>query len=249
MGLVILLCALAGQAEPAADEFKAGNRSMDRKHAHVTTESVVRDVANHQAFEGFGPLLLPWDDNARYFDTPLHNVGSLMPYHNNVDPGVVVGAINHLIDEANKGQTVFYDFYAERQQREDPAKESTGLFFFRGKPGAPFAVICPGGGFSYVGSLHEGFPLAVALSQKGYNAFVLRYRVGGGLKAAQDLAAAVSHIFEKAKILAVGVEGYSLWGGSAGGRMVGDIALHGTAYFGGPRSSQAGRRGHRLYRP
>jgi hypothetical protein len=30
-------------------------------------------------------------------------------------------------------------------------------FFFRGKPGAPFAVIAPGGGFAYVASVHEGF--------------------------------------------------------------------------------------------
>ena len=45
--------------------------------------------------------------------------------------------------------------------------------FFRGRPGAPFAVICPGGGFSYVGSIHEGFPHALALSRMGYNAFVV----------------------------------------------------------------------------
>ena len=68
------------------------------------------------------------------------------------------------------------------------------MFFFRGKPGAPFAVISPGGGFSYVGSIHEGFPLAVALSQKGYNAFVLQYRVGGETIACEDLAAALSYI-------------------------------------------------------
>lgn len=43
----------------------------------------------------------------------------------------------------------------------------------------PFALIFPGGGFAYVGSLHEGFPLADALSRKGCNAFVLHYRTGG----------------------------------------------------------------------
>ena len=46
--------------------------------------------------------------------------------------------------------------------------------------------------FSYVGSVHEGFPYAVAISNKGYNAFVLRYRTGqGGAVATQDLAAAI----------------------------------------------------------
>jgi hypothetical protein len=33
--------------------------------------------------------------------------------------------------------------------------------------------------------------------------------------------------------LGVSVADYSLWGGSAGARMVGNIALHGTAGFGG----------------
>jgi len=69
-----------------------------------------------------------------------------------------------------------------------------------GKPGAPFAVISPGGGFSYVGSVHEGLPYAAAISKKGYNAFVLRYRAGsGGPIATQDLAAALSYIFRNAK--------------------------------------------------
>ena len=41
-----------------------------------------------------------------------------------------------------KGQSL------EQQKRDDPSKNATGLFFFRGKPGAPFAGVCPGGGFS-----------------------------------------------------------------------------------------------------
>jgi hypothetical protein len=43
------------------------------------------------------------------------------------------------------------------------------LLFFRGKPGGPYDVIRPGGGFSYAGSIHEGFPHMLALSGKGYN--------------------------------------------------------------------------------
>ena len=67
-----------------------------------------------------------------------------------------------------------------RRSRSSPPRSNTGLFFFRGKPGAPFAIISPGGGFSYVGSIHEGFPYAPEISNKGYNAFVLRYRAGQG---------------------------------------------------------------------
>jgi acetyl esterase/lipase len=99
-----------------------------------------------------------------------------------------------MIDDADDGNTVFYRYYTDAQRREEPARSNTGLFFFRGRRGAPFAVISPGGGFSYVASVHEGFPHAAAISSKGLNAFVLRYRAGyGGTVATQDLAAALAY--------------------------------------------------------
>ena len=39
----------------------------------------------------------------------------------------------------NNGKTIFHDFYTEQQKRDDPGKENTGIFFFRGESGAPFA--------------------------------------------------------------------------------------------------------------
>jgi acetyl esterase/lipase len=80
--------------------------------------------------------------------------------------------------------------------------------------------------------LHEGFPLAQEISKKGFNAFVIRYRVNEQ-KATEDLAAAIGFIFRNAETLGVGTEDYSLWGGSAGARMVGNIALGGVAAYGG----------------
>jgi acetyl esterase/lipase len=207
--------------------------SWNEGHTHITTNDSVHHIVNHPAFSGFGNCILPWDDNTRFYDTPLNNVRSLLPYHNHVDPDIVVSAINYMIDEINGGKTIFYDFYTKQQKRKDPTKEPTGLFFFRGKPGAPFAIVCPGGGFVYVGSLYEGFPHALELSKKGYNAFVLKYRVGSGLRATEDLAAAISYILENAEMFRVSTKDYSLWGSSAGARMVGDIALNGVSSFGG----------------
>jgi len=157
-----------------------------------------------------------------------------------------------MIDQVSHGDTIFYDFYTEQQKQDDSAKSSTGLFFFKGQPGAPFAIVCPGGGFTYVGSLHEGFPLAMVLSKKGYNTFVLRYRTGSKLRATEDLAAAISYVFKNADRLEVGVADYSLWGASAGARMVGNIALHGNARFGGddlpkPRVAVIAYTGHTIF--
>ena len=93
-------------------------------------------------------------------------------------------------------------------------------------------MVCPGGGFSYVASLHEGFPLAWEISKKRLNAFVLRYRLSEQ-KGTEDLAAAIAYVFRNAETLGVSTRGYSLWGGSAGARMVGNIALNGLSQYGG----------------
>jgi acetyl esterase/lipase len=209
--------------------------------AHLHVDDSVDDLLKHPAFARFGRLLLPWDD--RRYDTtlPLRNIGSLLPYHSHVDPVVVLSALNRMIDDASAGRAVFYDIYTDAQKQAEPSRKNTGLFFFRGRPGAPFAVIAPGGGFSYVASVHEGFPYAVEISNRGYNAFVLKYRAGrGGAIATEDLAAALSYIFGNASSFGVTTADYSLWGSSAGARMAAAIGSYGTARFGGsdlPRPS------------
>ena len=235
--LSLLSGLLAGEASPGARD----NGVSATRGGYLAPHSTLRDVLHHPSFAGFSRLLLPWDDRAYDEQMPLTRIGSLLPYHTHVDPETVASALNRMIDEAARGRTVFYRFYSEAERQEEPARENTGLFFFRGRPGAPFAVVSPGGGFSYVGSVHEGFPHAAAISGKGYNAFVLRYRAGHGeAVATRDLAAAVSYVLRNAESLGVGTAGYSLWGSSAGARMAAAIGSHGLARYGGgdgPRPS------------
>jgi acetyl esterase/lipase len=201
---------------------------------HLSVDDRLGDLMAHPAFAGFAPLLLPRTDLEIDRNAKLSTIGSLLPYHQNVEPSDVVKGLNRLIDDAGAGRQVFFDIYTESEKQLEPSRRQTGLFFLRGRPGAPFAVIAPGGGFSYVGSVHEGFPYAVKINERGYNAFVLRYRVGyGGAVATQDLATAVSYIFRNAGALQVSTEGYSLWGSSAGARMAAAIGTHGVARYGG----------------
>ena len=228
MGMIVmlvslLLCVSCGNSAEAPSGQSSG---------HLNADNTVGDIVNHPAFSGFSERLLTRDDNSSYYNTRISNAASLMPYHQNVNPAVVVNALNYMIDEAQSGKTIFYDFYTATQKRADRAKENTGLFFFRGKPGAPFAIVSPGGGFSYVGSLHEGFPLALEISKKGYNVFVIRYRIGGERIACEDLAAAIAYIFANARTLEVNTNNYSLWGGSAGSRMAARLSSNGTAAYG-----------------
>ena len=151
-----------GRLQAGASSTGSDTAVSPTQPVHLDVTSTLRDLLRHPAFAGFAHLILPWDDRGSDDQMPLTRIGSLMPYHTHVDPDIVVAGLNRLIDDAASGRTVFYRFYSDAQTQQQPTKSHTGLFFFRGRPGAPFAVIAPGGGFSYVASLHEGFPYAAA---------------------------------------------------------------------------------------
>nr|WP_315425821.1 prolyl oligopeptidase family serine peptidase [uncultured Albidiferax sp.] len=231
-------CSEANEVVPASADKTAVQAShgvqLQPQYPHLRPGARLGELLNHPAFQGFSHQMLPWDGRTYDDSMPLGEIGQLLPYHSHVDPAAVAASLNRLVDEVNAGRTVFYDFHTEDEKRVTPTLKYTGLFFFRGRPGAPFAVVAPGGGFSYVGSVHEGFPYAEEIIRGGLNAFVLKYRAGlGGEVATEDLAAAVSYIFKNAGTLQVGTDAYSLWGSSAGARMAAAIGSHGTAYFGG----------------
>lgn len=212
-----------GGSHPGNGNESGGGKETDvpGEFTHLSTSSTVRDVLDHPAFRGFSRYVLPLEGRVDE-SMPLSRVSSLLPYHNYVDGGRAVGYINQLIDRVASGETIYYSL-----NRRD-----AGLFFFRGDPGAPFAVICPGGGFSYVGSVHEGFPHALELSKKGYNAFVIQYRTGGAQLACEDLAAGIAYIFANRDSLKVGTDRYSVWGSSAGARMAAYLGSYGPGNFG-----------------
>lgn len=238
MHLCLLSQLISG--ETGATDFYPNSKTMHQKQEHIfnyqhlTIDNNTTDILNHSAFNGFSSLILPWNDSQKNENVPIKNIQMLLPYHSHIVPDIVVSALNRMIDDVNQGQTVFYNIYTDQQKAQSPDKNNTGIFFFRGKKDAPFAIICPGGGFEYVGSVHEGFPYAAEISQQGYNVFVLRYRVGrGGLNAIQDLASAITFIFRNAVSLQVSMHGYSLWGSSAGARMAAAVGSYGVAQFGG----------------
>ena len=207
-----------------------GNRSEGTPEQIVyTKDTLIVEVQNDPALGNWGRLLFPV--NAGYMSGST--LGSLrLTWYSNIDPDKTVEIANYMRSRAAAGETVFYDIYTEEEKAADPAKKDTGLFFFKGDPGAKFAIVSAGGGFAYVGAMHDSFPHALELSKMGYNAFALIYRPGWDT-ACEDLARAISFIFENAEELQVDTDCYSLWGGSAGARMAAYLGSYGPAYFGG----------------
>ena len=94
-------------------------------------------------------------------------------------------------------------------------------------------LIFPGGGYHGV-SPREGEPIALAFVAKGYNAFVLQYRVGseGDVYPRQliDASRAILHIRENAEKYAIIPDKVSVLGFSAGGHLAGSLAtMHNDA--------------------
>ena len=143
--------------------------------APYTRATRIDDVASAPVFGSYGRLIFPVDRGYMSGET----LGTLrLTWYSCIDPDKTVEIANYLKSRAAAGDTVFIDIYTEAEKRADPRKRDTGLFFFRGRRGAPFAVCCAGGGFAYVGAMHDSFPHALELSKMGYNAFAIIYRPG-----------------------------------------------------------------------
>lgn len=198
-------------------------------NTRYTANTSISDVINDPVFGNFGRMIFPVH-SGYYSGTTLGNLR--LTWYNNINVAHTVEICNYFKAQTLAGNQVFYDIYTDAEKAADPRKADTGLFFFRGNKNAKFAVTCAGGGWAYVGAMHDSFPHAIELSKKGYNAFAIIYRPGAQT-AYEDLARAITFIFHYAEELGVDTSGYSVWGGSAGGRMTATISSYGVQQFGG----------------
>jgi acetyl esterase/lipase len=208
-----------------ATQFVAGSALAPKA---FTRDTKIEEVIKDPAFGNFGRLLFPANKGYYSGDT----LGKLsLTWYSNINPNKTVEIVNYLKQRAVLGDTIFYDIYSDEEKAQDPTKEDTGLFFFRGNKGAKTAIVNAGGGFVFVGAMQDSFPHALELSKKGYNAFALIYRPGAQT-ACEDLARAIAFLHENAGELGIDMQHYSLWGGSAGARMAAWLGSYGTERFG-----------------
>lgn len=201
--------------EKPSDETGAIDKTPAEKI--FTLSSTVADVISNPAFGDFGHLLFPVDRNVPESMT-LADISSsnVFVWYSHIQPEKTVEIINRLYSDAVAGNKIFYRMYSDAEIAADPSKADTGLFLFRGDTGKPFAITNAGGGFMYVGAMHDSFPHSLEISKAGYSAFALIYRPDDPYS---DLAKAIEFICDNADELGVKADDYSLWGGSAGARM------------------------------
>lgn len=229
----------SGKKASCIVKVKKNTVSVASVGLNVTKDTTVSEIINDPAFGDFGRLLFPVDRTVTGSMT-LEEISSssIYTWYSNIKAEKTVEIVNDLKSRSEDGEQIFHQIYSEAEMKADPEKRDTGLFYFKGKPGAKYAILNAGGGFVYVGAMHDSFPHALEISKKGYHAFALIYRPDS---AYEDLAQAIAYVNDHAKELGVDAEGYSLWGGSAGARMAATLgnAQYGPANYGRPDIPQA----------
>lgn len=127
------------------------------------------------------------------------------------------------------GEKYLYNVYSPEEIEKCKEKKNVVMFHFPAKEkGGAFALIVPGGGYTSVCTLAEGFPVAAKLNELGITAFVLNYRVNIPAlfpRPLEDVAASLKFIAENAEAFGVDANRYYTLGFSAGGHLA---ALWGT---------------------
>ena len=141
-GIKWILCKKKGREALTGASLVAAEQSMTE---HYTTKTNIEDVINDPIFGDYGRLIFPVN-SGYYGGRTLGNLS--LTWYNYIDSDKTVEICNYMRDHAENGETIFYDIYTEEEKDADPAKRDTGLFFFRGDPGAKFAIVNAGGGFA-----------------------------------------------------------------------------------------------------
>lgn len=140
---------------------------------------------------------------------------------NKKDDTSILNGLNSVLDNIDSGIKVCYELY-----------DGVKLYYFPSQTKGPYALICPGGGFTKIATIWEGFPIANELNNKGISSFVLQYRIkekGNFNNVIEDVASAIRYIEDNLNMFNV-EKNYSLWGYSAGGYLAGMFATEKYGY-------------------
>lgn len=112
--------------------------------------------------------------------------------------------------------------YSQSEIQADKAKESVQVLKYIKPDSDKVAVIIPGGGYCNVCSYSEGWPIAQEMWGRGYNCFVVYYRISPDAimpKPIEDVACLIKYIMRNYPEL--NMSDYLLTGFSAGGHLAG----------------------------
>lgn len=189
-----------------------GAKTAEGGETVFTADTKVWDVIHDPAFGDYGRLIFPADKSIRD-NLTLGNVGNILTWYSCVNPDRTVEIANYLREQAASGEQIFYDIYTAEEKAADPAKEDTGLFFFRGTPGEKSAITNAGGGFVYVAAIWDRYQLPIFVVENGLGAYD-KIDEDGKVRDDYRIDYLSQHIREMHEAVLDGVDlrGYTPWG-------------------------------------
>ena len=128
----------------------------------------------------------------------------------------------HIFLRRLKGEKPIIHLYSKDEIKQEPSRVHAKIIPFIIGANAPTAIICPGGAYQFISYNNEGAEYAKALNKRGYNAFMLSYRVGYDARfpfPMEDLARAICFVKHNAKAYGINADTLYLFGSSAGGHL------------------------------
>ncbi len=190
--------------------------------AQFTVENTMGDMRKIPQLQEIAPYLLySRDADTSAFDSmPIAGVKNI-----GWSPEGMVKGINFLIRQFENGAKM-YRIYTAEDCKDDPQKAHVNVVRLvpeKVDAAKPYIVLAAGGGYNAVASATEAYPTAATFVQRGYQVFVLTYRVGekGILpKPLEDFAAALKFIGRHSKEFSLDPDNYAVGGFSAGGNLI-----------------------------
>ncbi len=202
----------------------------DGTYKLVTESDSWAHIYNHPVWDGNGKEMFSvWGNGSASNLTSFMSIRALCQWCG-WDAHEIVDSFNALLLAANRGDFSVHGLYSQDEIAADPDLRHARLALYRGQPGKPLAIVAAGGGYKQVVSIMEGYPYAAELYRQGYSVAVLRYRVGEELgtsdkaamrmEASKDLTRAISYLVQQQDALGISMDGYTMFGSSAGGGLI-----------------------------
>lgn len=138
--VIVVLLLVAGCFKVTKKE----KQGMNNMH-YFTKDTKVMDVINNKSFENFGKLIFPIDRTIDKNMT-LKEAEDLYIWYNYINSDKTVEIVNYMKTQVDSGNPIFYSIYSEEEIKREPEKRNTGIFYFRGRKNAKFAILNAGGG-------------------------------------------------------------------------------------------------------
>ena len=229
----------------AASVLLLGVLALPASAASITPQTTMKEIRDDPDIKASGlyTYTYVWERDCEKLSTSRDDE-TLTEVVGKTSAEACAAGLNYLAQVYHDGTRVTYPLYTDEEIAAVPARAHAELYYCPAQqPGARFAIVLSGNALYYSGELRGGVSTAWELHEQGYAVFSLRYRIGweaGDDAPLEDLARAITFVSDHAQELQVDLEGYSLWGGSAGGRMAAWLGSYGPAAFGGGDLPRAG---------